>query len=173
MLYVHSITMIYHYLIILLFWVRVNPSSETVVEPSPAHGGAANPDTSSRRYPQNAGRRYPRCAVVSPTAGDWAVIAWERQGHRAVARHRSTTNRKTLCHRGCCAATPHLPCDKSIVGRSSGIASARTRVPVHLSFPLCPPRSAPSAPLLDDVRQGRLISPPALVTPWRLKRSIS
>ena len=52
MLYVHSITMIYHYLIILLFWVRVNPGPDTVAEPTLTHRGGADPDTPSRCYPQ-------------------------------------------------------------------------------------------------------------------------
>ena len=36
--------------------------------------------------PKMRGRSYPRCAVMLPTARDWAAIGWERPGHR---RHRA------------------------------------------------------------------------------------
>ena len=131
--------------------------------------GGADPNTPSRRYPQDDGHCYLRCAVASTTARNWAVITCKRRGH---GQSRDTGTQPTApCHRRRRAAASNVPCDNGIVDERSGVASPRTSVLVGLSFPPMSP-TASFVRLLADVRCGPPLSPPAPMAPRRRRCSV-
>ena len=148
-----------------------------VAEPTPTRRAAPIRIRQAAAIPKTPGRRYSRCAVASPTARDWAAVAWERPGHRRSRDVGAPHTAKTSCHPpSLCHHAPRSVQQKHR-GRKQrhGIsAHQRPRAPVFpspspwqllLRAHLGPASPPPPPPLPPQTSQGEAAASLALLVP--------